>query len=151
MNKKWDQPIQGFSFQNLLTWLSWIDYTNSEIFSNKDWVTNTLKRVWLSPTDRKIELFTQTLKVSLNNVWNKLTKKEVHWWLTCSCSCADFGDESGKRWGYSLFQRFSDGHSCSGLGFPLSSCNKIQTQTILKTTHLLLVKCGRVHISKPSF
>ena len=51
------------------------------------------------------------------------------WWPTCCfCGCDSF-DEWEKRLGYSSFQQSSDGHSCSGLGFPLSSYNKTQNNT----------------------
>ena len=46
----------------------------------------------------------------------------------CSCGCDSF-DEWEKRLGYSSFKSSSDGHSCSGLGFPLTSYNKSQNNT----------------------
>ena len=46
----------------------------------------------------------------------------------CSCGCDSF-DEWEKRLGYSSFQSTSDDHSCSGLGFPLTSYNKSQNNT----------------------
>ena len=51
------------------------------------------------------------------------------WWPTC-CFCGfDSFDEWEKRLGYHLLQSSSDGHSCSGLGFPLRSYNKSQDNT----------------------
>ena len=51
------------------------------------------------------------------------------WWPTCCfCGCDSF-DEWEKRLGYHPFQSSSDGHSCSGLGFPLKSYNKSQNNT----------------------
>ena len=51
------------------------------------------------------------------------------WWPTC-CLCGfDSFDEWEKRLGYHLLQSSSDGHSCSGLGFPLRSYNKSQDNT----------------------
>ena len=51
------------------------------------------------------------------------------WWPTCClCGCDSF-DEWEKRLGYHSFQSSSDGHSCSGSGFPLWSYNKSQNNT----------------------
>ena len=51
------------------------------------------------------------------------------WWPTC-CFCGfDSFDEWEKRLGYRLLQSSSDGHLCSGLGFPLWSYNKSQNNT----------------------
>ena len=51
------------------------------------------------------------------------------WWPTCClCGCDSF-DEWEKRLGYFFFQKSSDGHSCSGLGFPSRSYNKSQNNT----------------------
>ena len=46
----------------------------------------------------------------------------------CFCGCDSF-DEWEKRLGYHSFQSSSDGHSCSGLGFPSTSYNKSQNNT----------------------
>ena len=51
------------------------------------------------------------------------------WWPTCCFCVSDSFDEWEKRLGYSSFQKSSDGHSCSGLGFPLWSYNKSQNNT----------------------
>ena len=51
------------------------------------------------------------------------------WWPTCCFFVCDSFDEWEKRLGYSFFQKSSDGHSCSGLGFPLRSYNKSQNNT----------------------
>ena len=51
------------------------------------------------------------------------------WWPTCCfCGCDSF-DEWEKTLGYHLFQWSSDGHLCSGLGFPSRSYNKSQDNT----------------------
>ena len=51
------------------------------------------------------------------------------WWPTCCfCGC-DSLDEWEKRLECSHFQNSSDSHSCSSLGFPLSSYNKSQNNT----------------------
>ena len=51
------------------------------------------------------------------------------WWPTCClCGCDSF-DEWEKRLGNSPFETFSDGLSCSVLGFPLWSYNKSQNNT----------------------
>ena len=51
------------------------------------------------------------------------------WWPTCCfCGCDSF-NEWEKRMEYRNFKSSSDGHSCSGLGFPLSSYNKSQNNT----------------------
>ena len=51
------------------------------------------------------------------------------WWPTCCFCVCDSFDEWEKKLGYFFFQKSSDGHSCSGLGFPLSSYNKSQNNT----------------------
>ena len=51
------------------------------------------------------------------------------WWPTCCLCVCDSFDEWEKRLGYRLFQKSSDSHSCSGLGFPLPSYNKSQNNT----------------------
>ena len=51
------------------------------------------------------------------------------WWPTCCFCVCDSFDEWEKSQGYSLFQKSSDGHSCSGKGFPSPSYNKSQNNT----------------------
>ena len=51
------------------------------------------------------------------------------WWPTCCfCGCDSF-DEWEKSQGYHLLQSPSDGHSCSGWGFPSTYYNKSQNNT----------------------
>ena len=51
------------------------------------------------------------------------------WWPTCCfCGCDSF-DEWEKRLGCHVLQKSSDGHSCSGSGFPSTSYNKSQNNT----------------------
>ena len=53
------------------------------------------------------------------------------WWPTCCFCVCDSFDEWEKRLGYRSFQKSSDGHLCSGKGFPLQlrSYNKSQDNT----------------------
>ena len=51
------------------------------------------------------------------------------WWPTCCFCVCDSFDEWEKRMEYNHFQKSSDGHSCSGLGFPSWSYNKSQNNT----------------------
>ena len=59
------------------------------------------------------------------------------WWPTCCfCGCDSF-DEWEKRLGNDLFQWSSDGHSCSGLGFPFPSRSYNKSQDNTSTIQLL--------------
>ena len=51
------------------------------------------------------------------------------WWPTCCFCVCDSFDEWEKSQGNDLFQLSTDGHSCSGLGFPSRSYNKSQDNT----------------------